>query len=259
MKILLIIAALIFALPSGAGVAAVVGQGQSVSYRARLYPDNIYVGLSAHWKLEETGSGQRSDSVGLNHLGANTSIGNAAGKIGNAVDLSGSSQYLAKTSSPFNFGNTSFTIAGWVFFDVLSSGIPVISQEGNFTKEYQLATDGTVLQFSVSTNGSTFQTTVSSTVVLSTGTWYFWRIWHDAGTDQIGIQVNAETEVTAAHATGTYLDGTSSSFLLGFRNDTVQYLNGRIDSVSVWARHLPSAYQADLYSVLDYPFPIISH
>jgi hypothetical protein len=228
----------------------------------RYYPDVIQNGLAAHWKLDETGSGQRSDSSpNLYHLAASSSIPNAAGKIANAADMQGG-LYLFLSPDQFMFGDTSFTVTGWVWFDVLTANKVVFSDSGGAHFSYLLNHDGTFLKFSVSTDGTTVAATATSAITLSTSAWFFFRCWHDADLNQIGIQVNAESEVTTSHSGGTFTTGSTHQFVLGKRLDASADIDGRVDSVTVWRRHLPAAYQTDLYnggSGLDYPFPAISH
>jgi hypothetical protein len=245
--------------PATAQTAAVVGPGTSTPYSSRLYPDSITNGIMAHWRLEETGVSGRTDATGQGRsLTASTSIPNAAGKLNNAVDLNGiGGVYLNATSDQFMFGDTSFTVAGWVWFDALTASAPVFWHGGVGHFSYFMDHNGTVLKFSVSLNGSSVAASATSTVTLATSTWYFFRCWHDAATDQIGIQINTETEVVTAHSGGTFTTVASHGFYLGERIDTGDDLDGRIDSVSIWRRHLPGNYHTALYNSglgLDYPF-----
>lgn len=214
--------------------------------------------LLAHWRLEEDGATSRVDAHGSRSLTANSSPGSAAGKLGNAVDFSGigSTQSLSRGDAAFGFGNTDFEFNGWVKFDTLASGMPVFFSSGAVTWCYKLYTNGTVMRFTVSSNGSSWAADVASTVTLSTGVWYFFRCWHDSVGDVIGIRINDETPVTAAHSAGTF---TGSFLEVGRRTDgSTVLLDGKVDSLSVWGRVLTAPECEHIYQSgngLDYPWP----
>ncbi|MDA2917638.1 hypothetical protein MYX64_12505, partial [Nitrospinae bacterium AH_259_B05_G02_I21] len=74
--------------------------------------------LKAHWKLNEA-SGTRSDSHGSNDLTDNNTVGQAAGKIGNAADfIRVNSEYLSiADNADVSAGDVDITWALWVWLD----------------------------------------------------------------------------------------------------------------------------------------------
>src|SRR5262245_2022186 len=71
--------------------------------------------LMAHWRLEEA-SGTRVDAHGGNNLGDINTVGQAAGKLGNAASfLAASEESLTiGDNAALRMGDINFTIAGWV-------------------------------------------------------------------------------------------------------------------------------------------------
>jgi concanavalin A-like lectin/glucanase superfamily protein len=210
--------------------------------------------LIAHWRLDEA-SGTRVDTHGGNNLGDINTVGQAAGKLGNAASfVAANEEALGVGDGPaLSMGNIDFTIAGWVRFDTLASaGLAGKFAGGSY--EYIVDFDGTNLRFHVSDEGTNNFSVVNSASI-SANTWYFFVAWHDAAANTINISVNNNAAASAAHSSGV-LDG-GSGFYLGRNEDALTYLNGRLDSVSIWKRVLTSAERTQLYNSgngLDYPF-----
>lgn len=219
--------------------------------------------LLSHWRMEENLGAVRTDAHGGNGLQTNGSPGVVAGKVGSwSADFNGTTQYLYNFGAIFHPGNVDWEINGWVKFDTLAANKPVIFGGGLAAKSYLLYTDGASLIFSVSVDGATYAASVTSAVALSTGVWYFFRCWHDAGNDQIGIKVNTEAQVTTSHSTGVFTDVFPNNYLtVAVRFDVVQRLDGQVDSLSFWTRVLSDIEGQCVYNSgtgLDYPWPCVT-
>lgn len=207
-------------------------------------------GLVAYRTLDEA-SGLRADSVGVRHLADHNSVGQAAGKVGQAADFAAaSSQYLslsdAVSPSP---GDTSFTYAFW-FRPTTSAagGVRTLMAKGTGSDgEFYLQqlTDDTLRWTVVGGAGFNFAAPVS-TAAVTPGTWYFVAVTHDAAGNEVGIGLDAGTPATAAHSAGVY--DTTGDFVLGSYAGTGQYLDGRIDELGHWDRVLSGAELTDLYN-----------
>ncbi|HKQ39583.1 MAG TPA: LamG-like jellyroll fold domain-containing protein, partial [Verrucomicrobiae bacterium] len=84
---------------------------------------------------------------------------------------------------------------------------------------------------------------------------YFFVVWHDATANTINISVNNTAAASTGHSTGVN-SGTSALFL-GLNEEGVAFLNGRLDSISIWKRLLTPSERTRLYNSgngLDYPF-----
>ncbi len=80
--------------------------------------------------------------------------------------------------------------------------------------------------------------------------------WHDAAIDTLNIQVDNGAVDTVSHTTGVF-DGSAPFTIGGEVNSTVNFLEGRTDSVTVWNRVLSADERMQLFnnaSGLDYPF-----
>ena len=210
--------------------------------------------LVAHWRLDEA-SGVRVDAHGGNDLADVNTVGQAAGKLGNAASfVAGNEESLSITdNAALSMGNIDFTIAGWVRFDALT-GTGLVGKWATGSMEYLVYFDGTNLRFHVSNNG-TANVSVVNSASISANTWYFFVAWHDAAADAINISVDNNAAASAAHGTG--VNNGDAALFLGHNEEGITYLSGRLDSVSIWKRVLTAAERAQLYNSgngLDYPF-----
>jgi|SRR5688572_30675063 len=210
--------------------------------------------LVAHWRLDEA-SGVRADAHGSNSLGDINTVGQAAGKIGNAASFVAANEESLSIAdnAALSMGDIDFTIAGWVRFDTLA-GAGLVGKWATDSYEYLIYFDGTNLRFHVSDDGTSNVSVVNSASI-SANTWYFFVAWHDAVANTLNISVNDNAAASAAHSTGVY-DGAASLYF-GRNEEGLTYLNGRLDAISIWKRLLTASERTQLYNSgngLDYPF-----
>lgn len=240
-----------YSLYTGAGVCSVTGDDFIAPSRRRPALLNELV---AHWRLEEA-SGVRVDAHGGNDLGDVNTVGQAAGKLGNAASfVAANDESLSVGDTPsLSMGNIDFMIAGWVRFDALT-GTGLVGKWATGSLEYLVYFDGTNLRFHVSHDG-TANVSVANSASISVNTWYFFVVWHDAAGDTINISVNNNAAASAGHTTG--VNNGTASFHLGRNEEGLTYLSGRLDSISIWKRLLTADERTQLYNSgngLDYPF-----
>lgn len=153
-------------------------------------------------------------------------------------------------------GDIDFTIAAWVYLDTKTANRPILAKwnatDFEYKLEYRSGPDR--FTFFVSSTGTT-----SVSVELSSGPnaaqWYFIIAWHDAAANTINIMVNDDSAQSVAHTLGVR-DGTSS-FRMGHDIAASTFMDGRVDSVSIWKELLTAAEKTWLYNGgagRDYPF-----
>ena len=220
--------------------------------------------LEAHWKLNEA-SGARVDSHGSNDLADNNTVGQAAGKIGNAAQfVNADLEYLSiADNASLSMGDIEMTVALWAYLDNKTGDQAFLGKFnwGADQREYAIRYDDSSdrIRFHVSSNG-----TIGTEIIVaanslgspSTATWYFIVAWHDPATNLIYIQVNDGAVDSVAASAGIF-NGTSDLMLGAWKDGTDSLLDGRVDSVSVWKRVLTAQERTDLYNGgagFDYPF-----
>lgn len=214
----------------------------------------LHYRLISAWNLEEA-SGTRVDSAPItffktaaNDLTATNTPGNTTGKIGNAVALalaSSQSLNIASNTSLRMGAGVRMTYVCWVNFTTLATNqVLMVKQNGGPVDEYRLIEQFNLIggispgfAFSVSSNGTTYGSTVNATNfgAISTGTSYFVAAQYD-GTN-ISINVNNGTPNTTAFSADIFSG--AAIFNIGRANLAVQnYMNGWSDANILWKRAL---------------------
>jgi hypothetical protein len=228
-------------------------------YRVRAYSGNgesgnttatcrgLLLGLVAYWKLDEA-SGDRSDSIGGNHLTDNNTVSSALGKLGNAADfVAGNTEFLRKTTTldAMNFSG-SFTFDMWVYPTANAFSIPVERGSAG-SNGWTLEFTGTQIYL------ATYDPTSTALDTINRDEWtYVLADFDDAG-NQIGITKNNGTPVTTSRTEP--VGQPTTQFTLGRAGG--QGYTGRLDEAGLWARVLSSAERAARYNSgagLSYPF-----
>ena len=213
-------------------------------------------GLQFCFRMNET-SGNRVDSVGGLQLSPTGTIGSAAGKFGNAVDIANASRLVATVYNAVYRGAGSFTVACWFNPDTinLGSAYPVIRWNGGGTaRDYSLAvsTAGTARFEVTTTTGSVIANTPAGTI--TTGQWYLLVGWYDATVGTNGtayIQVNGG-DIYSIALTGPR-ENIDTSTLLAIGQGNYGFTpfgatDGKVDQVCKWSRVLTAAERAELWS-----------
>ena len=216
--------------------------------------------LQLFWKLGEAAGASRADSIGSNTLSDNNTVAQVTGKIGNAAGFSAtSSQYLSiadNTDVRIN-GHEAATIFGWFRLTTLPSDDGINkwivakwragsgSGHRNYAIGVQSSNDKAIFQVRNAADSSTVSVEASTFGALSTGTWYYFRIWHDPVADEIGIEINADgNKETTAFSDG--VTASAQDFYLG--RLTTLYWNGDIDAVGKYDEVISDANNALIYN-----------
>jgi hypothetical protein len=212
-------------------------------------------GLVSFWKLDENTGDTRIDTVGSNDLTDVNSVVELVGVVGSGAGFTrASSQRLTIVDNDtLDFADESFTIAGWYSIGTKSFILPLVSKwntiaiSGNeYTLFYRSLTDK--FRFVVSADGESSVQVADTTGSPTTNQWHFIVVWHDAASDEIGIQLDNGVEDTAAWANGVFPG--SGDFNVGFAviADNSEYHEGRADAIGLWNRVLSSGEKTELYN-----------
>jgi RHS repeat-associated protein len=153
-------------------------------------------------------------------------------------------------------GDIDFTLAAWVKLESETSGTTtetILSKYDSSTvREYSLYYTGATADkfaFQLYNSGGTSVCTVQANTfgTVTTGTWYYIVVWHDATANTCNIQVN-NTVADSAAETGVASD-TAANFRVGALQTTeTLFFDGLIDEVLFYKKALSTAERNWLYN-----------
>ena len=211
--------------------------------------------LVAYYKFNETNFATAADASGFGHPAAIFMNGatNVSGKFGNAVNLNGSSQYVALPNGLLT-GLGDFTIATWVYLNSVNNWSRIFDF-GADTDRYMFLTPstGSVVCFAITKFTGAGEQQINGTAPLSTG-------WHHVavtlkGTEGSGVGV-LYVDGLAVGTNGTMcytpdmigsLVNATNNYLgrSAFAGDP--YLNGKVDDFRIYNGALSAAQVTALY------------
>ncbi|WP_344976381.1 LamG-like jellyroll fold domain-containing protein [Streptosporangium fragile] len=199
-------------------------------------------GQQARWKFDETAGTSAADASGHNHT--LTLAGTTAwqsGKTGNGLHLANGDGY-AQSAGPVLDTSASYTVAGWVKLDDLTTWQSAASQTGTTSSAFALTYDPDVKKWIWSLTGADASNPASEHVeadtVAQTGTWTHLAGVYDHAAQKIRLYVNGvlndEAPFTAPwKATGPFVVGRTLN-----DGDHVDYLRGSVDDLHAYPRAL---------------------
>lgn len=212
--------------------------------------------------MDET-SGSRADSHGSNTLTDNNTVGNATGIINlAALFVSANNEYLSHASNAsLETGNIDFAFSLWFYVNTTQNQILLSKDDdGPGGRDYTIALSsaGALKAYFNGGGGVGVNEVVTSNGAISTATWYYVVVWHDATADTWNMRLDDTTTYTA-NTGGTSPDVSAAEFEIGRReySGAEEPFDGRIDEVGFWKRVLTGAEITQLYnsgSGLAYPF-----
>jgi len=163
-------------------------------------------------------------------------VGSAAGIISTSRYFPGSSCFFRQTNARTDFapGANHFFATFWAKAATLNQ-----AYDASFLGRFSLpAAEWLVwfgnathkVRFTVSADGSTFNTIDSTIAFTDTTNWYFFAVGWDGA--RIKISVNGGPYATASFA-GPVFNGQGSNFVIGSENGANPW-NGQIDEVAIW-------------------------
>jgi hypothetical protein len=203
--------------------------------------------LKAIWELSDL-----NDAHGSHTLTNNNTATFVTGHVGDAVDFErDSAQFLnCPSTTELETGDVDMSLAGWAYMESQPGHSTILSKDSASHGEYILRWDTSAGRFKLFVYGAASfgsAADVTDTNVISTATWYFVVVWHDATANTINIQVNNGTPVSTSHSAGIY--DNDSAFKLGNQgSDGNNKWDGRLDQWGVWKKVLTSDERTWLYN-----------
>lgn len=218
----------------------------------------MQVSMIAHWKMDEP-YGERKDSYGTNHLTDNSSVAAVAGKLGNAALFNGTNWLDRPDNANLSMSpEESFSLSAWVYLLSETSGTILHKGDVNVSNgtEYRIrfAHSNNTFRFLVG-NGTT-ESELSSVGGILVNTWYFLVCVHDAVANSLKIYVDSSNQSLTGYSGGSFDSASPLNIGRAYGGTApTDYLNARVDSITLWKRALSSGNVVDLYnngSGLDY-------
>ncbi|MBN2136966.1 MAG: lamin tail domain-containing protein [Sedimentisphaerales bacterium] len=204
------------------------GDGYSLTIidPTEVLPEAPEVGLESHWCFD----GSAMDSVGTNNGTLYGGAGWASGKVGDALSLDGSGDYVGASATDALKGS-SVTVSMWIRVTGLTGyWNPVLTQHDATGDGYYFYVFNNKPAFSVMTGGATSLAGSPETIGLNE--------WcHVAGTNDgstIRLYVNGESK---GSATSTGRTGADYDLYVGYDGYS-DYFSGLVDDVRVYDRAL---------------------
>lgn len=236
---------------------------------------SLWAKLVAWWEYEDiTVSTPNGNTIFDSHIGGhnfstpdtvrtafadttNEKIGNVSLKrVGNVLHKI----FIPRSNTTFDFGDTSFSIAGWFRVDADTSFGFLVGRfysatgERSYVLDARLASAGVHnAQWTVSGNGTSSTNVSISSAFGSSAEWAFLVAQHDAVADQIRLSKNAGTETSASFSGGVYASS-PANFALGMqvKNNTTGntdfYGNNSYDGTAVFSDVLTADERSWLYN-----------
>lgn len=233
-------------------VRAVNGGGESEWEQATI--SGLLVELVAYWTMNEDSGNPRESSVGTDDMTEiDPPVSAAAGKIGNAVSLSGAGTKCLWLASPSFTLSGDFSLASWLKPAVITDSHHILDRRQS-TSSWTLLQEATTFRWYGASS-------VASPATISAGTYYHVYMDYQASGTLSGISVNNETLVTANSA---QTNGAGPITFGAFRGDdgagapNVLYI-GDIDETGIWNRRLSVAQRTYLFNSGNgrtYPFNV---
>jgi hypothetical protein len=180
-----------------------------------------------------TALGQCQDALAA-QVGQQPTIGRVAGKLGNAVKLSGSSQYVALPANVVN-GLADFTVALWVNLAATSAYSRLFDFGADTTHNMYLTVNaGSGPRFAITTNGSNAEQRISATGQLPTNAWTHVAVTLSGTTGT--LYVNGAAVATNANVTLRPANlGATANNWIGRSQYSDPYLNGTVDDFQIYS------------------------
>ena len=169
------------------------------------------------------------------------------GKSGQAVALSGSSQYVSLPSGIIS-GLTNFTIATWVNVTTLSTWSRIFDF-GTGTSVYMFLTPqcGSGVRFAITTNGNGSEQQINGASALATGAWVHVAVTLSGTTGTLYVN-GAVVGTNASMTLNPSSLGTTGNNYIGKSQFSDPYLTGDIDNFRIYNRALSATEISSLYS-----------
>jgi uncharacterized protein len=171
-----------------------------------------------------------------------------AGRTGNAVNLSGTSQYVALPSGILA-GAAACTVATWVRLDTVTNWQRLFDF-GTGTGVNMFLTprsSGGTARFAVTTGGSGGEQRINAPAALPTGTWTHVAVTLGGGLGVLYVNGSEVARNAAMTLTPASLGSTTQNWI-GRSQYADPYLDGAVDGLRVYSRALAASEVASLFT-----------
>jgi len=242
-------------LPADAGDGA-AGAGDAASDAAdAAAPDGgeagtLDVGLIAYYRFDETGGTTAADSSGNGHTASVAGGATFSGGVqGNAVTLSGASQYVSLPSGILST-TTSFSVSAWVKLTSTSTWCRIFDF-GTGTTVYMFLTpdsNSATTRFGITTAGNQQEQQVNATPTLPTGSWQHVAITLSGGTATLYVQGASVAQNSSTTLTPASLGSTTHTWIGRSQFSADPYLDGQVDNFRIYGRALTASEVQGLFA-----------
>lgn len=203
----------------------------------------------AHYRFDETSGTAAADATGNGRTA--TLVGGAgwiAGRSGNAVNLSGSSQYVALPTGILA-GASAFTVAAWVRLDTLANWQRVFDFGTGTTANMFLTprTSSGAARFAITSSGAGAEQRINAPSALPTGVWTHVAVTLAGGVGILYVNGVEVARTSGMTVTPTNLGSTNQNWI-GRSQYADPYLDGAVDGFRVYSRALSASEVADLHA-----------
>jgi hypothetical protein len=201
--------------------------------------------LIAHYTFD--GTAADSSGSGKNAtLSGTTSY--AAGKIGNALVLDGSSGYASLPSGIVS-GLNDFSITTWVKAGDTDTWSRVFDfGTGMTTYMFLTVNSGSYPRYAITTSGNGSEQKVTGTAAFTTGTWHHIAVTQSGSTATLYIDGSAAASNTSTTLKPSGLGTTTQNYIGRSEWSSDPYLNASIDDFRIYSRALSAAEVNTLYT-----------
>src|SRR3989344_2441954 len=223
------------------------------------------LGLVGYWTMDgpditwtSDTAGTATDSSGSGFTGTLTSMSKSVspvvGRIGQALDLDGSADYVDMSNVLDNDGSSAMTISAWIKMSGTSDTIvSKMSNSGDQTGYRILVDSAGTFGFTIQQVSASDRLVVNGTSVVNNGQWHHLLVTYDGSKTLAGVIRYVDNSVDAVSSSADQFTGSSSnaiSFNIGSRNDGADTLfDGIVDDVRVYNRALSPTEVSRLYQL----------
>ena len=212
------------------------------NYQPKVLTGDMQKGLIGYWDFEEIGTTYYDRGYNSNNATSTADYHTDSGKVGKGVSLNGT-QILSVANSPSLQQPTPLTLAGWFYFNSLSSPSTDIYLIHKF--EYKATLKSYNSKPSLNIGG---EKTGNTTMLI--GRWY-----HIAATcDSSGVKIYLNGVLDGSNSTSCSVTSASNPWYLGGYTPASPRLNGKMDEIRIYNRALSAS---EIYSLAGSPPKIL--
>src|SRR3989344_5393729 len=223
------------------------------------------LGLVGYWTMDgpditwtSDTAGTATDLSGSGFTGTLTSMSKSVspvvGRIGQALDLDGTADYIDMGNVLDNDGSSAMTISAWIKMSGTSDTIvSKMSNSGDQTGYRILVDSAGTFGFAIQQVSASNRLVANGTSVVNNGQWHHLLVTYDGSKTLAGVIRYVDNSVDAVSSSADQFTGSSSnaiSFNIGSRNDGADTLfDGIVDDVRVYNRALSATEVTRLYQL----------